>query len=92
MKKIELDLRCIHTPAAAHIYMQYMLNLPEYYGRNLDALYDVLARDLCEDTRIELRLPAEPDEKMAKFIRGLERALEDAAQENEHLKFGMTEA
>ncbi len=85
MRKITLDLRCIHTPAAAHIYMQYMLNLPEYYGRNLDALYDVLARDMDEDTRLAVLLPENPDADMAKFVRGLRRVLEDAAGENEHL-------
>ena len=29
----------------AHQYLAEMLDLPEYYGGNLDALYDVLTED-----------------------------------------------
>ena len=40
MKKVELDIANIHTVRALHVYLAYKLNLPTYYGGNLDALYD----------------------------------------------------
>ena len=42
MKKVELDIANIHTVRALHVYLAYKLNLPTYYGGNLDALYDAL--------------------------------------------------
>ena len=42
MKTIRLDIEHIHTVRALHIYLAYMLDLPAHYGKNLDALYDVL--------------------------------------------------
>ncbi len=40
--RIELDGRRMENRAAAHDYLAEQLNFPEYYGRNLDALYDLL--------------------------------------------------
>ena len=39
---IILDTRKLQEKEAAHRYLKQMLNLPEYYGCNLDALYDCL--------------------------------------------------
>ena len=39
---IILDTRQLQEKEAAHRYLKQMLNLPEYYGCNLDALYDCL--------------------------------------------------
>ena len=41
MKTIRLDVTNIGTVKALHVYLAYMLDLPDYYGRNLDALHDV---------------------------------------------------
>ena len=52
MKKVELDIANIHTVRALHVYLAYKLNLPTYYGGNLDALYDPPAmkwRLICPD-------------------------------------------
>lgn len=38
----ELDGSRLHDRAAAHDYLQEMLGFPEWYGKNLDALYDLL--------------------------------------------------
>lgn len=84
MKKVILDVRCIESVAALHIYLQYALNLPEHYGRNLDALRDVLG-EIDQDTRILLRCAPQPGGKMAAYLPRLARVLEDAAAENVHL-------
>ena len=60
-----------------HDYLMEALNLPDYYGKNLDALYDCLCEIECE---IELINPDEVDEDILDtFI--------DAASENDFLKF-----
>ena len=38
----ELNGKLMTSRAAAHDHLQEVLTLPEYYGRNLDALYDLL--------------------------------------------------
>ena len=40
--KVTLDARQLDERGQAHRYLQEKLELPEYYGRNLDALYDCL--------------------------------------------------
>lgn len=37
-----LDALCLTEKAAAHSYLKKKLKLPEYYGNNLDGLYDCL--------------------------------------------------
>lgn len=83
MKTIELNLTHIHTVRALHIYMQYMLDLPNYYGRNLDALHDVLTEARILNLRIVKGKDTSPE--MAAYLPRLARVLEDAARENESL-------
>lgn len=60
-----------------HDYLMKALNLPDYYGKNLDALYDCLTEMECE---IELINADEVDEDIIDtFI--------DAAGENQLLNF-----
>ena len=54
MRTITLELEHIETVAALHIYLQYMLRLPAYYGRNLDALHDALG-EIAQPTRLIVR-------------------------------------
>ena len=60
-----------------HDYLMEALSLPDYYGKNLDALYDCLCEMECE---IELTNADEVDTDIIDtFV--------DAANENEFLKF-----
>ncbi len=45
MGKIILDGAMMTDRAAAHAYLQAALELPAYYGANLDALWDCLTTD-----------------------------------------------
>ncbi len=85
MKTIRLDVTNIKTVKALHIYLAYMLELPAYYGRNLDALHDVLG-DICEPLRVELSGMAGSDE-MAAYLPRLERVFEDSAEGNGWLSY-----
>lgn len=60
-----------------HDYLMEALELPDYYGKNLDALYDCLTEMECE---IELTNAGEVDEDILDTFR-------DAADENDLLKF-----
>lgn len=60
-----------------HDYLKEALNLPDYYGKNLDALYDCLTEIECE---IEL---INADEVESDII----ETFTDASRENDFLKF-----
>lgn len=42
MKKVILDCEKLLQRKQAHLYLAEMLDFPDYYGKNLDALYDCL--------------------------------------------------
>ena len=86
MKTIVLDVTHIQTKKALHIYLQYMLDLPAHYGRNLDALHDVLAEE-SEALRIVLCGAQHAQGELTAYMPALLEVLEDAAQENEKLSF-----
>ena len=60
-----------------HDYLMEALNLPDYYGKNLDALYDCLTEIECE---IELINSNDVDKDIIDTFK-------DAAEENDFLKF-----
>lgn len=43
MLKVALDGKCMTTKESTHRYLKIGLGLPEYYGGNLDALWDILS-------------------------------------------------
>lgn len=60
-----------------HDYLMDVLNFPEYYGKNLDALYDCLCEINCE---IELINSSDVEGEIIETFK-------DAARENDFLKF-----
>lgn len=83
MKTITLDCAHIQTVKALHIYLQYKLGFPAYYGRNLDALHDLLG-EIDGETALVLHTQGAQGE-MAAYLPKILRVLEDAAQENPNL-------
>ena len=57
MKQITLNGNVLANAAKVHDYLMEMLEFPEYYGKNLDALYDCLT-DL-ENVEITITAPEE---------------------------------
>ena len=85
MRTIRLEIEHIHTVRALHIYLAYRLDLPAYYGRNLDALHDALSE---ESDPLRIVLAGKPaSEEMAAYMPRLERVLRDCAQENGRICF-----
>lgn len=73
--RMQLDGKLIKKEG--HDYLASELNFPDYYGKNLDALYDCLCEIECE---IELINSDEVDSDIIDTFR-------DAALENEFLTF-----
>jgi len=71
MKEVILD--CRDGITAIHDRLARELAFPEWYGRNLDALFDCLT-DLAEDVSVTLLYP--------ELLPGLTAVLNDAAADN----------
>lgn len=81
---VTLNGKAMVDRPAAHSHLADQLDLPTYYGRNLDALYDVLT-DIGEDTQIILEAPAAVIENLGKYGEALLATMQEAAEENPHL-------
>lgn len=68
---LTIDGRQFSDGKAVHRMLKTLLCLPDYYGGNADALYDVL------DERINLRLLSLGGEDTAKTLRKVARVVQD---------------
>ena len=85
MKKIILDGGQLCDRGTAHTYLQEMLELPEYYGKNLDALYDCLTE--LQDLYIEIKQPIEANDYFGRVL----RVFKGAEIESDSLTVRLTE-
>jgi len=85
MKTIKLDVTNIQTVKALHIYLAWKMELPAYYGRNLDALHDLLG-ECDEQMHIVLTGEAASGE-MEAYLPRLVRVFGDSTEENANLHF-----
>ncbi len=87
MKTVHLDLRDISSPEVLHSLLARRLSLPDYYGKNLDALNDVLG-EIGEPTHIVVLSEADG---AAKCVKGALRVLSAAAAGNPELSVNFFE-
>lgn len=80
MRNITVDFRQLDEPEHGHAYLARTLALPDWYGANLDALYDCMTEAM-PDTVLHL----EHTEQAGAFGRAVLRVLRDAAAENHAL-------
>ena len=83
MKQIILYGNILADAAKVHDYLMKMLDFPEYYGKNLDALHDCLT-DL---DSLEITITS-PDENGAIFQKVL-RVFKAADRVNENIKLNI---
>ena len=83
--RIELDCRCMTDKQTAHSYLKQMLSLPDYYGRNLDALYDVLT-ERGEETELVVYHWQELNSLLGGYGISLLETLRVASEENPKLE------
>ena len=88
MNLVILDGEKITSKEELHRHLAWSLNLPEWYGKNLDALYDCLT-DIRERTGIHVFNKDALYETLGPMAHGLLRVLRDAAEENPELHVEM---
>lgn len=86
MKTITLDGKKMTSRTAAHHYIQCRLNLPAYYGGNLDALWDLLSTQ-SEPVHIRLVHQRAAQTQLGSYAGSLVRVFSDAARENPRICF-----
>lgn len=84
MVEITLDGLEITGMGDVHDLFAQALSFPEYYGRNLDALFDCLT-DLREDAAVRLLHRNALEDRLGRRGWALVRLLRRAAEENPHL-------
>ena len=77
---VELDNHAFACARDVHDYLARELAFPEYYGHNLDALYDCLG-DIFEPTVIRIRRRWHQDE----WFKKIAVVIRDAARKNPRL-------
>ena len=89
MKLIKLNIERMQTRQALHQYLAESLGFPDYYGANLDALFDCLT-DIQQETLVEMPLEiASETSGLGDYGLTLCKVFEQAAKQNDHLRFSV---
>lgn len=83
MEKILLDFNLIKTQEQVQDYLALQFDFPEYYGKNLDALYDMLT-ERTEDTCVGI-FGADREDVLGSYLKRVKKVFQDAEADNEHL-------
>ena len=86
---VELDGRLMTDRAVAHAHIQQQFSFPEYYGRNLDALYDLLT-EISEPTQIHLLYSDALIRSLQTYGSEMLETFAEATEENPKLFFHVT--
>lgn len=84
MKTIIIDGNEIISMSDIHSIFAEELGFPEWYGKNLDALYDCLG-DVTEEVEIIFENTDELEENIGISFKKLIRLLEDVSSENDYI-------
>lgn len=90
MKICILDGEAVTDKDRLHDVLSESLQLPDWYGRNLDALYDCLT-DMQEETQIHLLQISALEVNLGRYAKALLKVLRDAAEDNAAVRL-ITEA
>ena len=77
MKNVFLDGNQLKAREGAQAYLKEVLELPEHYGGNLDALHDCLTE--CSDTEITISRPDEETMYYKRLLRVFKQAQREGA-------------
>ena len=80
----EIDLQSLDTNDKIHDFFEEALDLPEYYGRNFDALFDVLT-SISE----EIMFVCVMGEELPGCANRMLMVLEDAAEQNPNIRIDL---
>jgi len=79
MNNITLKLDKFSKKEELHSYLKKKMKFPDYYGENLDALFDCLT-DISTDTAVDIKYDAENE-----LQRAVLAVFSDAVSQNTHL-------
>ena len=79
-----LDLSAVTSKSDLHEKVKNFFGFPDYYGGNLDALYDCLT-DISEKTNVTIILPERWPKENDEYIRVVIKVFDDAASDNSNL-------
>lgn len=85
MRICVLDGKEIRDRGKLHDTLASSLELPEWYGRNLDALYDCLT-DTREETKIRILHRDAMIESLGGYAKALEKVLQEASAANPNVE------
>lgn len=85
MRTIQLDVKKMTGLPEMHRYLRRVLELPVYYGSNLDGLYDCLT-EMNEETELIIPQDMVKEEYLGWYGTQLLQVFKDAAEENDALK------
>lgn len=86
MIQIELNGKNMKTREETHKYLKEKLNLPEYYGENLDALWDILST-YSKPIKISFINKDELIKNLEDYGYALISVFQDVEEENTNIKF-----
>lgn len=86
MNEIFLDGCSMTSKEAAHSYIKEKLNFPSYYGKNLDALWDLLST-YSDTISIYLIHSEALNESLGEYGKLLTGVFQEAAYENDNIHF-----
>lgn len=85
---VVIDGRNITDKAMLHAYLKEQCQFPDYYGNNLDALYDVLT-ERSEPLEIKVEYAEELKEILCGYGEAFLETLLDAAAENARITINL---
>ena len=85
MKKVIISCTEIKSRYQLHEKLTELLEFPEWYGRNLDALHDLLT-EISEDTVITFSNFETLEENLGRYALLLKKVVTDAAEANNKIK------
>ena len=83
--EIVLDAKEFKGKKKAHNYLKKVLKFPDYYGKNLDALYDCLG-EIAEETVLVIPKAIQNKEYLGEYGKTMLLVFQDAAAENPALQ------
>ena len=91
MKTVVIDFSKCKYPMDLHNEIRKKLELPEWYGNNLDALWDMLTGFI--ETPIEITVIYKPENKMAENLKEsvlkVIETFKEASEEDEEIKINI---